>query len=167
MNSLKMSYCYLAFRTNVLLNLCCPGHLSCYSPNESEPLNECLRMSTSEQRYSGLTESHLPSHWDSKEHWTPSTSSQLTSYARRQTVTPKSLTLVCGLQNLTEVLSRRWHPDRRGCEEWENSGMVWQRCGTLGRHCVRSVVMALTTVCWLSEARCLPLSESEESEMLT
>ena len=38
MNSLKMSYCYLAFRTNVLLNLCCPGHLSYYSPNESEPL---------------------------------------------------------------------------------------------------------------------------------
>ena len=33
-----MSYCYLAFRTNVLLNLCCPGHLSYYSPNESEPL---------------------------------------------------------------------------------------------------------------------------------
>ena len=34
-----MSYCYLAFRTNVLLNLCCPGHLSCYSPNETEPLH--------------------------------------------------------------------------------------------------------------------------------
>ena len=33
-----MSYCYLAFRTNVLLNLCCPGHLSYYSPHESEPL---------------------------------------------------------------------------------------------------------------------------------
>ena len=33
-----MSYCYLAFRTNVLLNLCCPGHLSYCSPNESEPL---------------------------------------------------------------------------------------------------------------------------------
>ena len=39
MSSLKMSYCYLAFRTNVLLNLCCPGHLSYYSPNESEPLS--------------------------------------------------------------------------------------------------------------------------------
>ena len=38
MSSLKMSYCYLAFRTNVLLNLCCPGHLSYYSPNEREPL---------------------------------------------------------------------------------------------------------------------------------
>ena len=36
-----MSYCYLAFRTNVLLNLCCPGHLSYYSPNESEPLVMC------------------------------------------------------------------------------------------------------------------------------
>ena len=33
-----MSYCYLDFRTNVPLNLCCPGHLSYYSPNESEPL---------------------------------------------------------------------------------------------------------------------------------
>ena len=33
-----MSYCYLAFRTNVLLNFCCPGHLSYYSPNESETL---------------------------------------------------------------------------------------------------------------------------------
>ena len=33
-----MSHCYLAFRTNVLLNLCCPGHLSYYSPNESEPM---------------------------------------------------------------------------------------------------------------------------------
>ena len=40
MSSLKMSYCYLAFRTNVLLNLCCPGHLSYYSPNESEPLSK-------------------------------------------------------------------------------------------------------------------------------
>ena len=38
MSSLKMSYCYLAFRTNVLLNLYCPGHLSYFSPNESEPL---------------------------------------------------------------------------------------------------------------------------------
>ena len=38
MSNLKMSYCNLAFRTNVLLNLCCPGHLSYYSPNESEPL---------------------------------------------------------------------------------------------------------------------------------
>ena len=35
---LKMSYCYLAFRTNVRLNLYCPGHLSYFSPNESEPL---------------------------------------------------------------------------------------------------------------------------------
>ena len=34
-----MLYCYLAFRTNVLLNLYCPGHLSYFSPNESEPLN--------------------------------------------------------------------------------------------------------------------------------
>ena len=33
-----MSYCYLAFSTNVLLNLYCPGHLSYFSPNESEPL---------------------------------------------------------------------------------------------------------------------------------
>ena len=40
MSSLKMSHCYLAFRTNVLLNLCCPGHLSYYSPNESEPLGK-------------------------------------------------------------------------------------------------------------------------------
>ena len=36
-----MSYWFLAFRTNVLLNLCCPGHLSYYSPNESEPLLTC------------------------------------------------------------------------------------------------------------------------------
>ena len=33
-----MSCCYLAFRTNVLLNLYCPGHLSYFSPNESEPM---------------------------------------------------------------------------------------------------------------------------------
>ena len=43
MSSLKMSYCYLAFRTNVLLNLCCPAHLSYYSPNESEPLLVWIR----------------------------------------------------------------------------------------------------------------------------
>ena len=34
-----MSYCYLAFRTNVLLNLHCPGHLSYFIANESEPLH--------------------------------------------------------------------------------------------------------------------------------
>ena len=44
MSILKMSYCYLAFRTNVLLNLCCPGHLSYYSPNESEPLIACFTL---------------------------------------------------------------------------------------------------------------------------
>ena len=45
---LKMSYCYLAFRTNVLLNLCCPGHLSYYSPNESEPLvDSCVHTADS------------------------------------------------------------------------------------------------------------------------
>ena len=42
-----MSYCYLAFRTNVLLNLYCPGHLSYYSPNESEPLNKDVKLALS------------------------------------------------------------------------------------------------------------------------
>ena len=47
-----MSYCYLAFRTNVLLNLCCPGHLSYYSPNESEPLETLLYVFDSCERQS-------------------------------------------------------------------------------------------------------------------
>ena len=52
-----MSYCYLAFRTNVLLNLCCPGHLSYYSPNESEPLLSCELFPT------GMLTSPRHNHW--------------------------------------------------------------------------------------------------------
>ena len=50
-----MSYCYLAFRTNVLLNLCCPGHLSYYSPNESEPLGEVNEMTPFKVRPKEMT----------------------------------------------------------------------------------------------------------------
>ena len=68
---LKMSYCYLAFRTNVLLNLCCPGHLSYYSPNQSEPLhmytNSCkqLRTHTHAHTYMHMcvhTHAHIQKH---------------------------------------------------------------------------------------------------------